>query len=80
MGILGQKGQFWTIFGQKGAIFEFSVNKRKRHFFTHFFHFSIQKENSKARIFGKMGTYERTNERTNGGESKGPSTLSRDQK
>jgi hypothetical protein len=26
-GIFGQNGQFWAIFGQKGAIFEFSVKK-----------------------------------------------------
>ena len=37
-------------------------------------------ENSNARIFGKMGTNIRTDGRTNGGESKGPSTPSRDQK
>ena len=80
MGILGQKSQFWAIFGQKGAIFEFSVKKRKRHFFTHFFHFSILKsENSNARSFGKMGTYVRAYGRKDRGESKGPPTPSRDQ-
>ena len=67
MGILGLKGRFWTIFGQKGAIFEFSVKKRKRHFFTFFFIFQYKKtENSNARIFGKMGTYGRTDERMDG--------------
>ena len=66
MGILGQKGRFWTIFGQKGAIFEFSVKKRKCHFFTNFFFiFPYKKsENSNAQIFKKMGTYERLDERT----------------
>ena len=42
-GVLGQKGRFWTIFGKKGAIFEFSVKKRKRHFFTSFFNTKNQK-------------------------------------
>ena len=42
LGVLDQKDRFLTIFGQKGTIFEFSVNKQKHHFFTHFFHFSIQ--------------------------------------
>ena len=62
LGILGQKGQFWTSFDKKGAIFEFSVKKRKRHFFTHFFSiFQYKKsENSNAQIFGEMGTYVRT--------------------
>ena len=65
-GVLGQKGRFWTIFGQKGAIFEFSVKKRKRHFSTHFFFISQYKksENSNPRIFGKMGTDVRTNGQT----------------
>ena len=85
MGVLGQKGRFWTIFGQKGAIFEFSVKRQKCHFFTHFCSFfnTRKSENSNAGIFGKMGartTDERTDERTNGGESKGQSTPSRDQK
>ena len=55
LGVLGKKGQFLTIFGQKGAIFEFSVKKRKRHFFTYFFFiFQYKKsENSNAQIFGK---------------------------
>ena len=58
LGVLGQKDRFWTIFGQKGAIFEFSVKKRKRHFLVIFFIFQYKKsENSNARIFGKMGTY-----------------------
>ena len=65
MGILGQKGRFWTIFGQKGAIFEFSVKKRKRQFLLIFFIFQYKKsENSNTRIFGKMGTDERTTGRT----------------
>ena len=79
LGVLGQKGRFWTIFGQKGTIFEFSVKKRKGHFFTYFFHFSIQK-NQKILMRGFSGKYERTDVRTNGGESKGPTNLSRDQK
>ena len=79
MGVLGQKGRFWIIFGQKGAIFEFLVKKRKRQVFTHFFHFSIPK-NQKVLIRGFSGKWVRANERTDGGESKGPSTPSRDQK
>ena len=63
LGILGQKGRFWTIFGQKGAIFEFSVKKRKRHFFTPFFSFFNTKNQKilmrgfsgkKARTYGRM--------------------------
>ena len=83
LGVLGQKGRFWTIFGQKGAIFEFSEKKRKNVTFLLIFFFIFQykkSENSNSRIFGKMGTNVRTNERTYGGESKGPSTTSRDQK
>ena len=78
LGLLGQKGRFWTIFGQKGAIFEFSVKKRKRHFFTHFFIF--QYKNQKILMRGFSGNWARTDERMYGGESKGPSTPSRDQK
>ena len=64
LGILGQKGQFWTIFGQKGAIFEILVKKRNVTFLLIFFSF-FNTKNSNARIFGKMGTYEvQTDERT----------------
>ena len=62
MGILGQKGRFWTIFGQKGAIFEFSVKKRKRHFFTHFFSF-FNTKNQKILMRGFSGKWARTNGR-----------------
>ena len=58
-GHIGPNGPLWIIFGQKGAIFEFSVKERKRHFFTHFFSF-FNTENSNVRVFGKMGTYVRT--------------------
>ena len=69
-----KKADFGPFLAKKGPILEFSVKKRKLRFFTHFFfHFS---ENSNARLFGKMGT----NGRTNGGECKGPSNPSRDQK
>ena len=63
MGILGQKGRFWTIFGQKGAIFEFSVKKRKRHFFTHFFKF-FNTKNQKILMRGFSGKWASTDERT----------------
>ena len=83
MVVLGQKGRFLTIFGQKGEIFEFSVKKRKRHFFTHFFSF-FNTKNQKILMRGFSGKWARTNERTDGrttgGESQGPSTPSRDQK
>ena len=79
LGVLGQKRRFWTIFGQKEAIFEFSVKKRKRHFFTHFFSF-FNTKNQKILMRGFSGKWARTNVWTNGGESKGPSTPSRDQK
>ena len=79
LGVLGQKGLFWTIFGQKGAIFEFSVKKRKRHFFTHFFSF-FNTKNQKILMRGFLGKWARTDERMYGGEYKGPSTPSRDQK
>ena len=59
----GPKRPFLTIFGQKGAIFEFSVKKRKRHFFTHFFIFQYKK-NQKILIPGFSGNgHERTYER-----------------
>ena len=68
LGILGQKGRFWTIFGQKGAIFELFFNTK----------------NQKILMRGFSGkwarTYVRMDVRTYGGESKGPSTPSRDQK
>ena len=60
MGVLGQKGRFWNIFGQKWAIFEFSVKNRKRHFFT-------QKKNQKILMRGFSGNwvlYGRTYKRT----------------
>ena len=79
MGIFGKKGRFWTIFGQKRAIFEFSAKKRKRNFFTHFFSF-FNTKNQKILMRGFSGKWARTYVRTNGGESKGPSTPSRDQK
>ena len=64
MGVLGQKGRFWTIFGQKVATFEFSVKKQKSHFFTHFFIFEHKKsENSNFWENGHV-TYKRTYERT----------------
>ena len=78
MSSLGQKGRFWTIFGQKGAIFEFLVKKRKRDFFTHFSFFNTK--NQKILMRGFSGKLARTDGRTNGGESKGPLTPSRDQK
>ena len=65
MGILGQKGQFWTIFGQKGAIFEFSVKKRKRHIFTHFLSF-FNTKNQKILMRRFSGKWARTDERTDG--------------
>ena len=55
-GRFGPKDRFWTIFGQKGAIFEFSVKMQKRHFFTHFFHFSIQQAHG-ARSLRKFPKY-----------------------
>ena len=65
MDILGQKGRFWTIFGQKGAIFEFSVKKRKRHFFLIFFLF-FNTKNQKILMRGFLGKWARTDERTDG--------------
>ena len=56
MGILGQKGRFWTIFGQKGAIFEFSVKERKRNFFTYFFLF-FNTKNQKILMRGFSGKW-----------------------
>ena len=63
MGILGQKGRFWTIFGQKGAILEFLAKKRKRQFFTHFFSF-FNTKNQKILMGGFSGKWPRTDERT----------------
>ena len=79
MGISGQKGRFWTIFGQKGAIFEFSVKKQKRHFLLMFFSF-FNTKNQKILMRRFSGKLARTDKRTYGGESKGSSTPSRDQK
>ena len=79
LGVLGQKGRFWTIFGQKGGIFEFSVKNRKRNFFPHFFSF-FNTKNQKILMHGFSGKWGRTNVPMYGGESKGPSTPSRDQK
>ena len=69
-------GPFWPkrghflIFGEKAKTSLFSS------FFVCFIFQYKKSENLNARIFGKMDT----DERTNGGESKGPSTPSRDQK
>ena len=52
------------IFGQKGAIFQFSVKKRKRHFFTIFFSF-FNTKNQKILMREFSGKWARTNERTN---------------
>ena len=82
-GHFGPKRPILDLFGQKGAIFEFSVKKRKRHFFTHFISF-FNTKNQKILMRGFSGkwarTDERTDKRTNGGESEGPLTPSRDQK
>ena len=83
--ILGHFGQkrpildhFWP---KRGHFRSFGEKAKTSLFYSFFFIFQYKKsENSNAQIFGKMGTYERTNERTNGAESKGPSTPSTDQK
>ena len=69
---------FWP---KRGHFRIFGEKAKTSLFYSVFFIFQYKKsENSNVRIFGKMGTYERTNKRTNGGESKGPSTPSKDQK
>ena len=43
LGILGQNGQFWAIFGQKGAISNFRWKSENVTFLPIFFYFSKQK-------------------------------------
>ena len=65
--ILGYFGQFWTIFGQKRANFEFSAKKRNCHFFT-VTESRVHEKNQKNLMRGflrKSGrTYGRTDVRT----------------
>ena len=60
MGILGQKGPFWTIFGQKGAIFEVSVKSEMITFLLILFIFQYKK--SENLMHGFSGKWARTNE------------------
>ena len=65
-------------FGQKGAIFEFSVKNENVTFYSFFLFFNTK--NQKILIRWISGKLARTYGRTYGGEFKGPSTPPRDQK
>ena len=65
--ILVKNGQFWTIFGQKRANFEFSAKKRNCHFFTKP---GLHEKNQKNMMRGFLEKV-RTDGRTNGRESIG---------
>ena len=71
-------GDFWPKWGH----FRIFCEKAKTSLFTHFLFFNTK--NQKILMRGFSGKWARTNGRTDGraygGESKGPSTPSRDQK
>ena len=76
-----KKVDFGPFLAKKVPFSNFRWKSENITFLLIFFIFQYKKsENSNVRIFRKMGTYVRTNERTYGSESKGPSTSSRDQK
>ena len=67
--ILAKNGQFWTIFGQKRANFEFSAKKRNCHYFT-VTESQVHEKNQKNLMRGflrkSVRTYVRTDGRTDG--------------
>ena len=62
LGVLDQKGRFWTICGQKGAIFEFLVKSENVTFLLIFSFFNTK--NQKTLMRGVSGNWARTDGRT----------------